>query len=271
MPGTIRKIIDRIKEVRSGGDSLVALTIETRLVLQGFDPQRFNYDDPDDPARLARLNDIARELRVEINDLLASADVDPDPTAEPGPMPRPPVRSAAVDSGMAVSGAVPGRGDDVRDLEHQAGSASAAGAAPAAQGGLPDPEIEDDHPLHQFADLIDEALDQHATAPPVGERTGASFAVLIKASLLMALYSIRNDRNLCDQIRHNNMYRWFLGLQPGEGRFDPDDFGVDREDTVESDAGRQVLKSVVPQAARMKLFRSDRLEVNGPLLKSWVT
>lgn len=270
MPGTIRKIIDRIKDVRSGGDSLVALTIETRLVLQGFDPQRFDYEDPDDPARLARINDIARELRVDVSDLLHSADVDPDPSAEPGPMPRPPVRSADAGSAMAMPRSVAGRGDELGDLERQAEPAAAV-AEPSPAGGVPEPEIEDDHPLHQFADLIEEALDQLATVPPAGERTGASFAVLIKASLLMALYSVRNDRNLCDQIRQNNMYRWFLGLRPGEGRFDPDDFGVDREDTVESDAGRQVLKGVVPQAARMKLFRSDRLEVNGPLLKSWGT
>lgn len=270
MPGTIRKIIDRIKDVRSGGDSLVALTIETRLVLQGFDPQRFDYEDPDDPARLARINDIARELRVDVSDLLDSADVEPDPTAEPGPMPRPPVRSAETGSGMGMPSSVTGGGDELGDLERQAEPAAAV-AAPSPAGGVPDPEIEDDHPLHRFADLIEEALDQLSTVPPEGERTGASFSLLIKASLLMALYSVRNDRNLCDQIRQNNMYRWFLGLRPGEGRFDPEEFGVDREDTVESDAGRQVLKGVVPQAARMKLFRSDRLEVNGPLLKSWVT
>jgi len=239
------------------------LTIETRLVLQGFDPLRFDYEDADDPGRLARAQDIAAELGVDISALIAEADVEPDPEAEPGPMPRPPVRSAATTSDAAVPGLAPGRGD--------APSAGGQSLAGDTGGGIPDPEIEDDHPLHQFADLVDEALANLPAKPAAGQRTGTPFAVLLKASLLMALYSVRNDRALCDHIRHNNLYRWFLGLRGGEGRYEANDFGVDREDVIDSDAGRKVLKTVVQRAGRLGLFRSDRLEVNGPLLKSWIS
>lgn len=263
MPGTIRKIIDRIKDVRSGGDSVVALTIETRLVLQGFDPQRFDYNDADDAARLARLQEIAAELGVDISDLIADADVAPDPEAEPGPMPRPPVRSAAAAGGEPVSSVVPGQGN--LPAGAAAGAAGAQTAAAVAAG--PD----DDHPLHQFSDLVDETLDGLSAPPAAGEITGAPFAVLIKASLLMALYSVPSDRELCQAIGDDATYRWFLGLGRGEGNYDADAFGVDRENALDSEVGRRVLRGVVQRAGRLGLFRSQRLKVNGPLLKSWIS
>jgi len=256
MPGTIRKAIDRIKDVRSGGNSVVALTIETRLVLQGFDPLRFGYEDADDPARLARLREVASEMDVDIDDLIAAADVEPDPDAEPRPIAHPPARSAA---------AVP------RPDGHDAAAASGAGAAAAVAAEVPDPEIDDDHPLHQFRDIADEVLDELGNVDEVGARSGATTAQVLKASLLMALYSVSSDRALCDQIRHNSLYRWFLGLRPGEGRFEPKAFSADREQVLASRRGHRFFDRVVPRAGRNGLFRSESLEVNGRLLKGWMT
>jgi transposase len=44
---------------------------------------------------------------------------------------------------------------------------------------------------------------------------------LLKASLLMALYSIRSERQLCEQLQYNLLFKWFLGMNLEEPAFSP--------------------------------------------------
>ena len=37
---------------------------------------------------------------------------------------------------------------------------------------------------------------------------------LLKASLLIALYSIRSERQFCEQLDYNLLFRWFLDMDP---------------------------------------------------------
>lgn len=248
MPGTVRKIIERIKEKRSGGNSVVALTVETRLVLQGFDPQRFDYDTPDDAGRLARIAEIAEEMAVDISDLLAEADVEPDPEAAPAPPPRP-------------------EGGTVSDAARAAAAAASAGAT----GGAAAPaRIPDDHPLQKFRKLADSILTQVGSGED-GSHSGASFPVLVKASLLMALYSIHKDAVFCDLLRYDALFQWFLGLDSNDARFEPDGFCEDRERALNSDVSRKFFDKLVPAAGREKLFAAPVLQVSPADFKSWMT
>jgi transposase len=43
---------------------------------------------------------------------------------------------------------------------------------------------------------------------------------LLKASLLMSLYSVRSERAFCEQLDHYLLYRWFLGMNMVEPNFD---------------------------------------------------
>lgn len=235
MPGTVRRIIERVKEQRSGGNSVVALTVETRLVLQGFDPQRFDYDTPDDPGRLARIREVAAEMQVDIDDLLAQADVAPDPEAAPAPQ----------------------------------AAAAAAGVNPGAHAHAP--AVPADHPLRRFRELADEAFEAIGEATTPGERSGAPFATLINSSLLMGLYSIASDRVFCDQLHYNELFRWFLGLGPGEGDYDPETFAADREQALASAHARTFFDRVVPQASRERLFSSGVFQANGQQIRGWMS
>ncbi len=49
---------------------------------------------------------------------------------------------------------------------------------------------------------------------------------LLKAQLLIALYSIRSDRQFCEQLEYNLMYRWFLDMNLDEPVFDPSTFST---------------------------------------------
>jgi transposase len=255
MPGTVRKIIDRIKEQRSSGNSVVALTVETRLVLQGFDPQRFEYQTADEPGRLARVQEVAEEMQVYIDDLLASADVAPDPDAAPEPPP---------DAGQQA------RTEGLAESAQAVSAAAGIGRAPAGPARAQRPDVPDDHPLQAFKRIADAALAAGRTAQD-GAQTGASFAVLVKSSLLMALYSIGKDSVYCDQLPYHALFQWFLGLDANQARFDAQGFAADREQALASAAGRRFFDRVVPEASREKLFSSDRLQVNSRQVKSWMS
>ena len=47
---------------------------------------------------------------------------------------------------------------------------------------------------------------------------------LLKGQLLIALYSIRSDRALCEQLDTNLLYRWFLDLSLDEPGLDQSNF-----------------------------------------------
>ena len=78
------------------------------------------------------------------------------------------------------------------------------------------------HPLRRIKEMVDAVLqelsplfDQMYSAvgwpsiPP--ER-------LLKASLLMALYTVRSERLFCEQLDYNFLFRWFLDLEVDEDR-----------------------------------------------------
>jgi transposase len=256
MPGTVRRIIDRIKDQRSSGNSVVALTVETRLVLQGFDPQRFEYDTPDDPGRLARIEEIAGEMGVEIADLMAGADVEPDPEVAPAPPPE------AHDT--------PGT-ENLSQSAQDAARAAGIGREPVAGGSrAAAPDVPADHPLQAFSRIADEALAESGEGD-AGSRSGASFAVLVKSSLLIGLYSIASDRVYCDLLRYNTLFTWFLGVTPGQADFDAEAFASDRETALATPAARACFDRIVLEGGRHKLFSSDRLQPNGRQIKGWMS
>jgi hypothetical protein len=64
MAGQIRAMLDRIVVERSKGDSVLMPLTKAKLILKGFDPDRFGPHTPDDPVTIARIKQIARELGV---------------------------------------------------------------------------------------------------------------------------------------------------------------------------------------------------------------
>jgi transposase len=47
---------------------------------------------------------------------------------------------------------------------------------------------------------------------------------LLKASLLMALYTVRSERMFCEELDYNLLFRWFLDLNWDEPGFDHSSF-----------------------------------------------
>ena len=60
---------------------------------------------------------------------------------------------------------------------------------------------------------------------------------LLKASLLIALYSVRSERAFCEQLDYNLLFRWFLDMDLVEPSFDHRPSRKNRERLLEHDVG----------------------------------
>src|SRR3979411_2072255 len=75
------------------------------------------------------------------------------------------------------------------------------------------------HPLRRVKELADAALTQ--LSPLLDEmysavgRPSIPPERLLKASLLMALHTVRSERMFCEQLDYNILFRWFLDLNVG--------------------------------------------------------
>jgi hypothetical protein len=66
MAGQVKVMIDKIIDERSKGNSLLASTTQTKLILKGFDPAKYDASSPDDPQVIARLRQVAADLNVTL-------------------------------------------------------------------------------------------------------------------------------------------------------------------------------------------------------------
>src|SRR4030095_7757618 len=76
--------------------------------------------------------------------------------------------------------------------------------------------VPQDHPLRAIRRITDRALDRMSTQfdtlyVKVG-RPSIPPEKLLRALLLQALYTIRSERQLIEQIEYNLLLRWFVGL-----------------------------------------------------------
>ena len=93
--------------------------------------------------------------------------------------------------------------------------------------------IRPDHPLRDIKRRVDRLLrgmsPAFETAYSGSGRPSVQPERLLKALLLMALYSVRSERQLCERIGTDLLFRWFLDMQPGDDAFDPTTFTHNRE------------------------------------------
>ncbi len=95
--------------------------------------------------------------------------------------------------------------------------------------------------------------------------------VLIRAKLLQALYSIKSERALCEQIQWNVAFRWFVGLDWDDEVFDHSTISLNRARLFGDGAAEALLGETVRVAQSRGLLNSDRLVVDGTLVKAWAS
>ncbi len=89
------------------------------------------------------------------------------------------------------------------------------------------------HPLRQVRQLADQALDHlnptFCRLYPEGGRPSITPEQLLLALLLQAIYGIRSERMLIEQLDDNLLCRWLVGLNPDDPVWHPTTFTKNRE------------------------------------------
>jgi hypothetical protein len=82
---------------------------------------------------------------------------------------------------------------------------------------------------------------------------------------------VRSERQFCEQLDSNLLFRWFLDMDMVEESFVPTVFTHNRERLIIHDAARAFLRTLVEQARRAKLMSADHFTVDGTLIESWAS
>src|SRR6202048_20797 len=132
-----------------------------------------------------------------------------------------------------------------------------------------------EHPLRRIKELVDAVLKRlSASFDRMYSATGRPSIPperLLKASLLMALYTVRSERLLCEQLDYNFLFRWFLDLEADEASFDHSTFSRNRARLLEHEVAGEFFRAVVEQARGLKLLSDEHFTVDGTLVEAWAS
>jgi transposase len=92
---------------------------------------------------------------------------------------------------------------------------------------------------------------------------------LIKATLLQALYSIRSERQLCEQIAYNLLFRWFLDMTPDAPVWDHSTFTQNRTRFADHGLMQKFFDGAVARAIAEEAAGSEHFSVDGALIQAW--
>ncbi len=63
MAGKIKEMIDSLVNQRAQGNSVLEGVVKIKLILKGIDPKNYTGESPDDPAIIAKLEELMREFK----------------------------------------------------------------------------------------------------------------------------------------------------------------------------------------------------------------
>jgi len=132
-----------------------------------------------------------------------------------------------------------------------------------------------EHPLRPIKAMADEALAgmsrtfAAAYAPAAkGGRPSVPPERLVKALVLLTLYTVRSERALCERITFDMLFRWFLDMTPDEDCFDHSDFTNFRERIDRLEVTKKFSDAIVRTAFDAGLVSEDHFSVDGSVLAS---
>jgi len=116
----------------------------------------------------------------------------------------------------------------------------------------PEHRIPQGHPIRRIKALVEQELkllslvfkQMYSTTgrPSIPPET------ILKSLLLVALFSVRSERQFCEQLDCNLFFRWFLGMDMIAESFDAAVFTKNRERLMDHEVGRLFFDAVVRQS-----------------------
>ncbi len=125
----------------------------------------------------------------------------------------------------------------------------------------PEELIPADHPIRRIRRVVEAVLVEldgefDAMYSAKGRRSVPPEA-LLKATVLMALYSIRSERAFCERLNYDLLFKWFLDLPIDAKAFDPTTFTKNRGRLLDHDIATGSLRpGPSGEAAPLRLERA---------------
>ncbi len=139
----------------------------------------------------------------------------------------------------------------------------------------PDQLVPADHPIRAIKPIVSRAL--QAISPALSQmysrrgRPSIPPEHLLKASVLIVLYSVRSERQFCERLQYDLLFKWFLDLNISDPAFDATSFSKNRTRLLEHDVARQFFAAVREEARSRQLLSDDHFTVDGTLLEAWAS
>lgn len=139
----------------------------------------------------------------------------------------------------------------------------------------PEKRVPKDHPIRRIKALADAEL---ARLSPVFDEMYGSMGrpsippeTLLKSCLLIALFSVRSERQFCERLDYDLMFRFFLDMNLDEESFDASTFAKNKERLLKADVARLFFEGVVQQAREARLMSAEHFTVDGTLIEAWAS
>lgn len=139
----------------------------------------------------------------------------------------------------------------------------------------PDSVVPKDHPIRTIKRYVDDVLrrmnrcldamyaqEGRPSIPP--ER-------LLKAKVLIALFSVRSENLFVEQLHYNLLYRWFLDMDLSEPVFDNSTFSKNQERLMQHQVAKLFFGQVVQLARKQGWVSDEHFSVDGTLIESWAS
>jgi transposase len=132
-----------------------------------------------------------------------------------------------------------------------------------------------DHPIRKIRRVVDAVLaeldDTFDAMYASSGRSSVPPETLLKATVLMAMYSIRSERAFCERLNYDLLFKWFLDMRIDQAAFDASTFSKNRRRLLEADVADEFFAAVVGQAKLRRYLSSDHFSVDGTLLEAWAS
>jgi transposase/IS5 family transposase len=132
-----------------------------------------------------------------------------------------------------------------------------------------------DHPIRRIKPIVQRALG--ALSPmfarmyaPNG-RKSIPPEHLLKANVLIELYSIRSERQFCERLQYDLLFKWFLDLNISDRAFEASTFSKNRKRLLDHQVAAGFAKAVLAEAYAHGLLSGEHFTVDGTLLESWAS
>lgn len=91
---------------------------------------------------------------------------------------------------------------------------------------------------------------------------------LLRAQLLMTLYTIRSERQLVEQMNYNLLFRWFVGFSLNDEVWNHSTFTKNRERFLGGEVANRFFAEVLGQARQADLLSKEHFSVDGTIIEA---